>query len=142
MSHKIIDYKETTMKKALIVLTILLFAGWAVAAEINVTETWTAVTPDGKETEIGKVKVQHRVVVEAPDEMREKLGLGDGYLVNEMYRLELIDEQLADLQARISKLQEEKAALQAIRTQVEAEAKKVQLKEKEPKPEPEPVEEP
>jgi len=131
------------MKKALIILSILLFAGWAVAAEINVSETWTAVTPDGKESDIAKVKVQHRISVEAPDEMKEKLGLGEGYLVNEMWRLELIDKQLAEKDAQISKLQEERAALEAIRVQVEAEAKKVQLKEPEPEPKPEPpVEEP
>jgi len=114
------------MKKTLIlilaitlVFSVTVFAG----------EVWKAVTPDGKETEIGKIKVRRSFELSAENLAVVKTIIPDFELPKaEMYRLEKIDADISVLIAQRAAHDKIIEALQAIRVKVETEAKKVILK--------------
>lgn len=103
-------------------------------------EIFEAVTKDNTVSEIAKVKVRRLVYYDfglTKEQINEIKTANPGFVdeVSEMYRLELIDEE-------ISKLSSERDAIQAmidekntLRGKIEIEAKKVKLKniEEEPK---------
>ena len=84
------------MKRLLIIGLILAFALPVWAETI-----FEAVTPDYKENDIGKVKVREYTAITADEQaVMDKYGVSTT-LVNDMHRLELIDTEIADLEAQL-----------------------------------------
>ena len=84
------------MKKLLIIGLIL-----ALALPVWAETVFVAVTPDFKESNIGKVKVREYTAVAKEDQaVIDKYGV-EVPPVNLMHRLELIDADIADLKAQL-----------------------------------------
>lgn len=89
--------------------------------------TYKAVTPDNKETEIGKVKVVATEVV-SPEELAVIQKFQPDFKPKEeMHRLELIDKELVDLQKQVDDLTAKIIEKQVIRVEVEKAAALVKL---------------
>lgn len=114
------------MKKAILtVLIMVCFVGLSFAGT-----TFEAATPDGKETDIGKVKVREFESVSDSD-----LAIINKYNprfqpANKMHRLELVDDEIEKLQAEVDVLTGQIVDLVLLRDKVEAAAKTVALKTK------------
>jgi len=116
------------MKKIIITLAIVLLASFVSAETV-----FEAVTPDNKEADIGKVKVRESEVI--PEETLAILkAYNQDYQVPaaKMHRLELIDAEIAELEAKIDALIKEKVAKQLLRDTVKAVAEKVALLDEDP----------
>ena len=100
----------------IVTLAIVFFAGIVQAGTI-----FEKVTPDGKETDIGKVKVSEIEDVSAENLVIIRTYKPDFQPVSKMHRLELIDKEIAAKQSEL-------AVLNVLRDKVEIEAKKVVLK--------------
>lgn len=87
-----------------------------------------SVTPNDSVEDISKVKVRKRMVVS--DEVQAFLDaeMPNYKVESKMYRLELIDADIAAQQVVISKAHANIETLLELRRKVEAEAKKVKLK--------------
>lgn len=84
------------MKKLLVIGLIL-----ALAFPVWAETVFVAVTPDLKESDIGKVKVREYTAVTKEDQaVIDKYGV-EVPPVNLMHRLEIIDAEIADLKARL-----------------------------------------
>jgi len=112
------------MKKLIIILAIVFMTSMAFAESV-----FEAVTPDGKETDIGKVKVRETINIENKIIDAIKLQIPTWTLPEpRMHRLELIDKEIADLEAQRDKITAQIAEKQSLRDKVGVEAKKVVLK--------------
>ena len=111
------------MKTLITILAIVCFTGIAFAS------TFEAVTPDGKETDIGKVKVREMETISAEDlAILQKHQPDFTAPASKMHRLELIDEDIAQLQAEADAITEQIVEKVILRGKVDDEAKKVVLK--------------
>ena len=90
---------------------------------------YEAVTPDNKETEIGKVKVKKTITIDEATLAAIKEVNPDFKVPEpEMFRLELIDDELDKLQVQIDEINLQIQDKQTLRKAIEKEAKKVKLK--------------
>lgn len=88
---------------------------------------YSAITPDDKESEIGKVKVTATEEI-TPEELATMQKFQPDFQPKtEMYRLEVIDQELADLQKQVDDLTAKIIEKQAIRAEVKAAAATVRL---------------
>ena len=89
---------------------------------------YTAVTPDGKESDIAKVKVRTEdIIPEADLTTIQKYNPSFKQPEAKMYRLELIDEEIANLEKQKADIQSQIDEQQSLRMKVEEAAKKVAL---------------
>jgi hypothetical protein len=91
------------------------------------TSIFTAVTPDNKETEIGKIKVVMTEDISAAELAIVQKWQPAFQPKSEMYRLELIDEDILKLQKAVNDAQAALDAKIALRAKVEEAALKVEL---------------
>lgn len=90
-------------------------------------ELFEAVTPDGKETEIGKVKVRMVESIPENDLLIIKKYQPDFQPKSEMYRLEQIDEEIVKLKQAVTDAQAALGDKVVLRKKVETAALKVKL---------------
>lgn len=93
-------------------------------------ETYEAVTPDCKESDIAKVKVRRTITLDIDaGQIEAVMALNQDLKTEtvEMLRLEIIDDELGKLAAERDNLDAKIKAKQALRTKVEEAAKTVKL---------------
>jgi len=117
--------KRCNMKTIILILAVMFMATSAIA-EV----TYTAVTPDGKESSIEQIKVKATETIPKAELDVIKKWKPDFEPKSEMLRLEQIDKEIADLTAQKAKLDTQISEKQAVRAKVFEAAGKVELKRK------------